>query len=154
MNSEDEKSAQKWLIKFKFKEEYTHLLIDLKYKPLFYNKYPVFKMRLARDILELSASNFFHVKREEQQTEIKDPSGKEVPIASCIFILGISKELGVIKLLFFPQPEERLVLAGLDEVWIKVLENIEEEKRMTVLTNVLATLVKKKEVWSQVYLIY
>lgn len=154
MSSEAEKPAQKWLIKFKFQEDYTNLLIDLKDKPLFNNKYPVFKMRLARDILDVTAANFFHVKREVQPTEIKDPSGKEVPMDSCIFILGISKELGIIKLLFFPQHEERLVLAGLDEVWITVLENVEQEQRMTVLTNVVASLVMKQEAWSQVYLVY
>ncbi len=143
-----------WSIKFKFKEEHTASLVDLKNIDLFDYKYPVFKMLLARELLNSTSSNFFHVKRKEYTTEIIDPDGKEIPLDSCIFIFGISKELGMLKALFFPQPDERFVLAALDEVWITVLEKFDLAQRLTVLTNVIASLVTNQEAWSQVYLIY
>ncbi|NVM27424.1 MAG: hypothetical protein HWN65_01170 [Candidatus Helarchaeota archaeon] len=154
MSSDAEKPQLKWLVKFKFKEDYTNLLVDLKDTTLFDEKYPVFRMLLAREILASKVNHFFHVKREEYPTEIKDPSGKELPQDSCIFIFGVSTELGMLKALFLPQPEERLVLVGIDEVWINVLEKIQESQRLTVLTNVLASLVNKSDAWTQVYLVY
>ena len=152
MNSQEDKPRLKWVIKFK--KEYVNLLTDLKDTPIFTEKYPVFKMQLAEEILSSKVNHYFHIKQEEASTEIKDPTGKTVPYDSCLFILGISKELGIIKLLFFPQSEGRLVLVGLDEVWIKVLEKIEESQRLTVLTNVVASFVTKKDVWNQIFLVY
>ncbi len=152
--SDNSKPRLKWQVNFEYQGEYKNFLMDLKDTTLFQNKYPVFKMLLAREILDTKQSHYFHVKGEDFPTEVKDPRGKSVPIDSCIFIFGISKELGMIKLLFLPQPEEKLVLCGLDEVWITVLERIEPSQRLTVLTNVIASLVMDQAAWSQVYLIY
>ncbi len=154
MNSNTPEVKLKWLVKFTFKEEHVNLLIDLKNTSLFNKKYPVFKMLLAREILASKCTHYFHVKRTDNATEIKDPMGKDLPPDSCIFILGISNELGILKTLLLPQPEERLVLVGLDEVWITVIEKIEASQRLTVLTNVLASLVNKTEAWNQVFIIY
>lgn len=154
MSSEKEKNPLKWVVKFTYEEEYSNLLIDLKDNPLFENKYPVFKMKLAEDLLNSKENYVFQVKRAENPVEIKDSLGRAPPPDSCLFILGISQELGLIKLLFFPQPDERLVLVALDEMWIKVIENLEESQRLTVLTNVAASMVTKPEAWSQVYLVY
>jgi len=148
------KPALKWVVKFKFKEEYTNLLVDLKDTDLFNKKYPVFKILLAEELLNTKKANYFHVKRSEEETEIKDPTGNDVPLESCIFIMGIPKDLGICKMLFFPQEEERLVLAGLDEVWIKVLEEIEEAQRLTTITNVSASFITNSDMWSQIYLVY
>jgi hypothetical protein len=148
-----EKPTLKWLVKFQFENEYTNFLVDLKDTPLFDKKYPVFKEILADEILNNAASHYFHLKRKDHSTIIRDPTGKDVPLGSCLFIFGISKDLGIFKALFFPQEEQRLVLVGLDEVWIKVLENIEPSERMTVITNVAVSLTKS-DVWSQVYLLY
>jgi hypothetical protein len=51
-------------------------------------------------------------------------------------------------------PPQRLVLVGIDEVWIKVLEQIEESQRLTTITNVAASFVNNPDMWSQVYLVY
>jgi len=142
-----------WVVTFHFKKEFVNLLVDLKDTTLFDNKYPVFKEILSKEILSNTASHYFHLKREENSTIIRDPAGKDIPLGSCLFILGTSKDLGIFKALFFPQAEQRLVLVGLEEVWIKVLENVEPSQRMTVLTNVAASLTNS-EAWNQVYLIY
>jgi len=68
--------------------------------------------------------------------------------------MGVSKDLGICKMLFFPQLEERLILVGLDEVWIKVLESMDESQRLTTLTNVAASFITNPGVWSQLYLLY
>jgi hypothetical protein len=69
-------------------------------------------------------------------------------------MMGISKDLGFLKLLFFPQPEDRLVLVGLDEVWIKVLEKMEKAQRLTVITNVIVSFLTNREAWNQIYILY
>ncbi len=154
MSSDEAKSASKWLVKFKYKEDYSSLLVDLKDSPLFEKKYPVFKTKLAEDLLNSTQQHFFRVKRGDHSVEIKDPTGKSPPKDSCLFILGISQDLGIINLLFFPQPEGRLVLVAVDEVWIKVIEKVEDSQRLTVLTNVAASMVTKPDAWSQIYLVY
>jgi len=143
-----------------------NLLVDLKDTELFNKKYPVFKMLLAEELLNSENPHYFHIKRSEEETDIRDPTGKTVPLESCIFIMGISKDLGICKMLFFPQPKEfdeedrpiggpkRLVLVGLDEVWIKVLETIEDSQRLTTITNVAVSFITKPDIWSQVYLVY
>ena len=154
MSSDEEKKVLRWLVEFKYKEKYSNILVDLKDTLLFDNKYPVFKMKLAEDLLNNKQSHFFRVRRADQPVEIKDPTGKSPPSDSCLFILGISQELGLVKMLFFPQPGERLVLVAIDEVWIKVVENVEESKRLTLLTNVVASMVTNPKAWNQVYLVY
>jgi len=154
MSSDEEKKTLKWFVKFNYKEEYSNSLIDLKDTLLFDNKYPVFKMKLAEDLLNNKQGHFFRVRRADHPVEIRDPMGKSPPSDSCLLILGISQELGMVKMLFFPQPGERLVLVAIDEVWIKVVENVEESQRLTVLTNVAASMVTNPEAWSQVYLVY
>ncbi|TFG05965.1 MAG: hypothetical protein EU536_00045 [Promethearchaeota archaeon] len=154
MVSDSIKSVPKWQIRFKHGEEISNILMDLQYSDIFQNKYPVFKMQLAHELMNSRANQFFHIKRADQPIEFRDPTGKEVPIDSCIFIYGVSSELGIIKLVLIPQTEKRLVLAALDEVWIKVLENIDPSQRMTVITNVVASFITKPATWNQVYLIY
>lgn len=160
------KPTLKWVVKFTFKEDFTNSLVDLKGTDLFNKKYPVFKIVLAEELLNSNIPHYFYIKRSEQETDIKDPTGKTVPLGSCIYIMGLSKDLGICNMLFFPQPEEfdeeerpiggpqRLVLVGLDEVWIKVLEQIEESQRLTTITNVAASFVTTPDIWSQVYIIY
>ena len=156
----------KWVVKFTYKEDFMNLLTDLKDTDIFDKRYPVFKMLLAEELLNSDNPHYFHIKRSEEETEIKDPMGETVPLGSCIFIMGISKDLGVCKMLLLPQPEnfdeeerpigdpQRLVLVAIDEVWIKVLEQIEESQRLTTITNVAASLVTNPDIWSQVYLVY
>ena len=131
-----------------------NVLVDLKDTNLFQKKYPVFKMKLAEDLLNFKVSHYFHIKREAQNSDVKDVTGASVPLGSCIFLMGVSKDLGICKLLLFPQPEERLVLVALDEVWIKVLESMDESQRMVTLTNVAASFITNPGIWSQVYLLY
>ena len=154
MNAEKQRPYLKWVVKFKVKEEYLNVLVDLKDTNLFQKKYPVFKTKLAEDILNSKISHYFHIKREEQDNDIRDVTGKSVPPGSCIFLMGVSKDLGICKMLFFPQLEERLILVGLDEVWIKVLESMDESQRLTTLTNVAASFITNPGVWSQLYLLY
>ncbi len=154
MSTDVGKTPQKWSVTFYFKKRHDIELIDLKGTDIFDHKYPVFKMVLAHELMATKKSNFFHVKRDAYETEITDPKGVEIPMGSCVFIFGVSKELGMIKALFFPQSEERLVLAGVDEVWITVLDKIDTSQRLTVLTNLFASLVNNSEAWSIVYLIY
>lgn len=154
MNAEKQRPYLKWVVKFKVKEEFLNVLVDLKDTNLFQKKYPVFKMKLADDLLSSKVSHYFHIKREEHDTDVKDTTGQSVPLGSCIFLMGVSKDLGICKMLFFPQPEERLVLVALDEVWIKVLESMDESQRMSTLTNVAASFITNPSLWSQVYLLY
>lgn len=154
MNTEKQRPYLKWVVKFKIKEEYLNVLVDLKDTNLFQKRYPVFKMKLAEDLLNSKVSQYFHIKREAQESEVRDVTGKSVPSGSCIFLMGVSKDLGICKMLFFPQPEERLVLVALEEVWIKVLETMEESQRMTTLINVAASFITNPDMWSQVYLLY
>ena len=154
MNAEKQRPYLKWVVKFKVREEYLNILVDLKDTNLFQKKYPVFKTKLAEDILNSKISHYFHIKREEQDTDIRDVTGRSVPAGSCIFLMGVSKDLGICKMLFFPQLEERLVLVGLDEVWIKVLESMDESQRLTTLTNVAASFITNPDMWSQLYLLY
>ncbi|MDD1776691.1 MAG: hypothetical protein LUQ65_00875, partial [Candidatus Helarchaeota archaeon] len=105
-------------------------------------------------LLNSKVAHYFHINRATQETEVRDVTGTPVPPGSCIFLMGVSKDLGVCKMLFFPQPDERLVLVALDEVWIKVLETMEESQRMTTLTNVAASFITNPDLWSQVYLLY
>ena len=154
MNSKLTKISPKWVVKFTYNEPITNFLIDLKGSEIFHQQYPVFKLQLARELMASKLGQFFHVEREKFSVEIRDPTGKEVPLASCLFILATSTELGVFKTLFFPQTGERLVLTALDEVWIKVLENVQEDQRLTLITNVAASLLTRPQSWSQIYLVY
>jgi hypothetical protein len=154
MTSDPGSPIPKWVVKFTYEEPFTSLLIDLKYSDIFNKRYPVFKMELARELLDCKRRHYYHVKRDLHPVEIKDPTGKEVPEGSCLFIFATSMELGIFKALFIPQPEERFVLTALDEVWIKVIEEVPEAQRMTLITNVTASLIIKPENWSQIYLIY
>jgi hypothetical protein len=154
MSTDSEKVLPKWHVTFNFQKRHDIDLIDLKETEIFDHKYPVFKMVLAHELMATKKPNFFHVKRDAYDTEITDPKGQAIPMGSCVFIFGVSKDLGMVKALFFPQPEERLVLAGIDEVWITVLDKIDESQRLTVLTNLFASFVNNSEAWSIVYLIY
>jgi hypothetical protein len=62
-------------------------------------------MLLAEELLNSEIPYYYHIKRSEKETDIRDPTGKAVPLESCIFIMGISKDLGIFKMLLFPQPE-------------------------------------------------
>ena len=143
----------KWSVEFKFKEIHSYFLKDLKETPLFEKKYPVFKVLLLDEILKKTAKHYHHIRRTENPSEIKDPTGKKVPQDSGIFIWGNSSEMGFLEALFFMQPDERLVLVGLDEIWIQVLEKYEAPQRLTVLTNILASLLNTN-LWDLVYLLY
>jgi len=65
VNAEKQRPYLKWVVKFKVKEEYLNVLVDLKDTNLFQKKYPVFKTKLAEDILNSKISHYFHIKREE-----------------------------------------------------------------------------------------
>ncbi|MHA1130688.1 MAG: hypothetical protein ACTSQQ_07750, partial [Candidatus Helarchaeota archaeon] len=69
------KQPQKWVIKFAFKKQHNIQLVDLKGTGLFNYKYPVFKMLLARELMEQKGSNFCHIKRDVHETTIRDPQG-------------------------------------------------------------------------------
>jgi len=111
-------------------------------------------MQLAHELLNSSEKHLLHVGREDESVEVKDPSGREAPLGSCLFIFGISENLGLISLIFFPQPEEKLVLVALDEAWALMLEKFSSAQRKAILTNVITSFLTNPEAWSQVYLIY